>query len=542
MARVGLIALLIGELLYLTIRFDSQVLDDAPSAWLRLVAWSPHYLRAAITVAVVMLLLQGRRVWQVAAPAPAAGAPARGGRWLAVHVAAVLLFAQVSAVVFAVPTGGLRPAFWVSAWFVLGAVALGAWGMALAPRALAGLAAHRGRMLTGLAAVLGAGAWFSGVLSESLWLPLAHYTFAIVGGVLGLVYPQVVSDPARLVIGTPTFKVAIAPACSGYEGVGLLLAFLSIYLWLFRRELRFPGALLLLPIGAVTIWLVNALRIAALIVLGASGFPDIALGGFHSQAGWLAFNAVGLAFVALLNRGRFFMKAPVAAVTPAGGHPRAAAAAPDAVPDATTAYLAPFLVVMASAMLTGAFSAGIDWLYPLRVIAAVWVLWVFRRSYTNLGWSLSWRAVGIGCLTFAVWIALVPADARGAAETWPAALQSVPVHWAAAWLALRVVGYTITVPLVEELAFRGYLARRLIHADFHRLPIGLFTWSSFAISSVLFGALHGGFWLAGTIAGMTFAFALYQRRALGDAVVAHATTNGLIAVYVFVTGQWSVWS
>jgi len=59
--------------------------------------------------------------------------------------------------------------------------------------------------------------------------------------------------------------------------------------------------------------------------------------------------------------------------------------------------------------------------------------------------------------------------------------------------------------------------------------------------SLLFGALHGGFWLAGTIAGMAFAIALYQRRALGDAVLAHATTNGLIAFYVLATGRWSMW-
>jgi CAAX prenyl protease-like protein len=209
--------------------------------------------------------------------------------------------------------------------------------------------------------------------------------------------------------------------------------------------------------------------------------------------------------------------------------------------DSTTAYLAPFLVVMASAMLTGAFSAGIDWLYPVRVLAAVWVLWVFRKTYTNLGWTMSWRAVAIGCATFAVWIALVPSG-PATADHWPPGLRSVPVHWAAAWLLLRVIGYTITVPLVEELAFRGYLTRRLMREDFERLPVGLFSWWSFAISSLLFGALHGGFWLAGTIAGMTFALALYQRRALGDAVLAHATTNGLIAVYVFATGRWSVWS
>jgi len=504
--QLGLIAVLVAELLYLTIRFDSQSVDDASSHWLQLVAWSPQYLRLTITVAVVLLLLNGRRLL----------------------AGSLLLFIQVSAVVFDPAATDRHPALWVGSWLLLGATALGSWGLAFSPRHVGFISARPGRTLLGLGVVLGSGAWLSGFLTEALWPPLARYTFSLVSGILGVVYPHVVSNPAKLIIGTPTFKVAIAPQCSGYEGVGLLLAFLTIYLWLFRRELRFPGALVLLPLGAAAIWLVNALRIVVLIVIGTSGWPAIALGGFHSQAGWLAFNAVGLAFVAVLNRGRFFM---TSAGAPAREHED----------DSTTAYLAPFLVVMASAMLTGAFSAGIDWLYPVRVIAAVWVLWIFRKSYSNLGWTLSWRAIAIGCATFAVWVALVPAGPTEG-ERWPAALQSVPFHWAAAWLVLRVVGYTITVPLVEELAFRGYLTRRLMHADFQRLPVGLFSWSSFVISSMLFGALHGGFWLAGTIAGMTFALALYQRRALGDAVLAHATTNGLIAVYVLATGRWSVWS
>jgi exosortase E/protease (VPEID-CTERM system) len=309
--------------------------------------------------------------------------------------------------------------------------------------------------------------------------------------------------------------------------VGLLLSFLGIYLWLFRHELRFPAALVLLPIGAITIWLLNALRIVILIVIGSSGWSDIALGGFHSQAGWLVFNAVGLGFVAAVNRGGLFMKAHQA--EPA-----------ETREDTTAAYLAPFVVVLATGMITGAFSSGIDWLYPLRVLAAAWVLWIFRRRYINLGWTLSWKAIGIGCITFAIWLALAPAGAGG--DEWPQALASVPAHWAAAWLLFRIVGFTLTVPLVEELAFRAYLTRRLITSDVERLPVGLFTWFSFAVSSVLFGLMHGGFWLAGTIAGMSFALALYQRRALGDAVVAHATTNGLIAAYVLATGRWSVWS
>jgi hypothetical protein len=41
---------------------------------------------------------------------------------------------------------------------------------------------------------------------------------------------------------------------------------------------------------------------------------------------------------------------------------------------------------------------------------------------------------------------------------------------------------------------------------------------------------------------MTFALVFYRRRSLGDAVWAHAVTNGLLALYASVTGQWWVWS
>ena len=524
MAPLPLVALAVVELLYVTVRFDSYPLDQASSAWLRFVAHSPQYLRLAVTVAVVGLLLGGWREFARVARAPGHGRTRLIA--LGVHAIAVVAFFQISLVVFDVARASAHPAWWVSAWLVTGAVALGAWIVALAPELGAAIGAHRGLAAAGLA--LGIAAWFSGVLTEALWQPLASYTFAAVGAMLGVLYPQVVSDPGRLVLGTPAFKVAIAPSCSGYEGIGLILAFLAIYLWVFRRELRFPAALLVLPIGAATIWAVNAVRIVALIALGDAGWADIALGGFHSQAGWIAFNVVGLAFVAGLNRGHYFHRHRVAAASVRAGD------------DGTTAYLAPFLVVLATAMVTGIFASELDWLYPVRVVAAMGVLWWFRQHYSNLGWSVSWRAVAIGCVTFALWIVLVPA-ASESAPGWPAALASLPAHWAAAWLAIRVIGYTVTVPLVEELAFRGYLMRRLIREDFSRLPVGLFTWSSFLLSSVLFGALHGGSWIAGTLAGMTFAVALYQRRAIGDAVVAHATTNGLIAMYVFATGRWSVW-
>ena len=78
--------------------------------------------------------------------------------------------------------------------------------------------------------------------------------------------------------GIKDFSVSIAPVCSGFEGIGLIWAFLGGYLVLFRRDLRFPQALLLIPIGTVIIWLFNVLRIVVLVLVGAWGRPEVARG------------------------------------------------------------------------------------------------------------------------------------------------------------------------------------------------------------------------------------------------------------------------
>src|SRR6266699_4001519 len=118
------------------------------------------------------------------------------------------------------------------------------------------------------ASLVGVGAWGSGQISQALWTPLTETTVGVVRALLGLVYPDVYYDLAEQVVGTAMFQVTIAPACSGYEGVGCVTLLLLLYLWSFRRHLRFPQSLLLLPIGAVAAWGDNALRLAVLIALG----------------------------------------------------------------------------------------------------------------------------------------------------------------------------------------------------------------------------------------------------------------------------------
>jgi len=53
--------------------------------------------------------------------------------------------------------------------------------------------------------------------------------------------------------------------------------------------------------------------------------------------------------------------------------------------------------------------------------------------------------------------------------------------------------------------------------------------------------LHGDRWLAGTLAGLIYAFAFLRRGRIGDAVIAHATTNALLAVWVLAGSRWYLW-
>jgi CAAX prenyl protease-like protein len=192
-------------------------------------------------------------------------------------------------------------------------------------------------------------------------------------------------------------------------------------------------------------------------------------------------------------------------------------------------------------MATGALVAGgFDPLYGLRVAAAGAVLWAYRRDYRREPVAWSWFPVGIGVAVLGLWLALEPAPVNPDAQPIPIALAALPAGGAALWIACRVLGAAVTVPLAEELAFRGYLLRRLVDRDFERVPLRQFSLFAFVASSVLFGLMHDRL-VAGTLAGMLYAAAVYRRGSLADAVIAHATTNALLAAYVLATGSWWLW-
>ena len=415
---------------------------------------------------------------------------------------------------------------WLWGWAVVLLLVLVTWGLAAMPPRFwkNWLARSRGAFVAG--AVFGATADLLGASTEALWWPLQRLTFRVVVFLLRLFGQTTIVNPSRLIVGTSHFSVQIWAQCSGLEGMGLMVAFLAGYLCLFRQELRFPQALLLLPVGAVVIWVMNAVRITALILIGNFD-PGIGFRGFHSIAGWLFFNLVACGLVWTSWRFGLFTKSEIRAA-------RGAVANPAAV------YLVPLLAIVGVSMITSAFAGGFEVLYPLRVLAAIGAFWSYRRELAAMRWNASYFAPLLGGFVFLVWIALAHPNARADTAS-GAALDSMPAYLAGGWLFFRVAGSVATVPLAEELAFRGYLIRKLVSPDFISVDPRHFTWLSFLGSSLIFGALHGE-WLAGALAGMIFATAVYRRGRLCDAVLAHATANGLLSAYTLLTRDWSLWS
>ncbi len=453
-------------------------------------------------------------------------------RWfyLAAHFAAMATFAILSAAQYHDKLPGIAPDLLAGGWMTAGLTAIALGALVILPWALwvETLRATGYAWFYSLIAV--AAALLTQQASRALWQQAARVTLALVRLILRPFVTVVAADPVAMKIQTPHFRVFIAPECSGLEGAGLLLAFGITFLWLFRKECRFPQCLILIPGGIILLFLLNSVRIAALVLIGEAGARQIAAGGFHSQAGWIAFNSVALTIAIAARRLPWF-----STTVPAVSQPST-----DAVENPTAAYLLPFLAVLAMGMISRAASGGFEWLYGLRFIAAAGVLWYFRRSYARLDWNFDWFAVATGLLVALLWIApdMLFHPQRG---EMPAALAAAPPLLRISWIALRVLAAVVTVPLSEELAFRGFLLRRLVSADFESVPFRGVHWVALALSSCAFGLLHGGRWLTGIVAGVLFGLVQARRGRIGDAAVAHGVSNALLAAGVLLSGQWQYW-
>jgi exosortase E/protease (VPEID-CTERM system) len=445
-------------------------------------------------------------------------------RWLLAHVALLPPLAALTFLLYD-PHGPVP--------FVL---VLGVWGLLAIASILTLMAAAAPWVLWQAGARKLGGLWVYAVAAAAAsatamqwtrthWAGMQHLTFDGVRLLLTPLIPNVQADPTSLVIDTGRFAVQIEAACSGIEGMGLMLAFCCAWLLLFRKEYIFPRALVLIPAALVLIFALNVVRISVLVLLGHAGLEPIAIYGFHSQAGWIAFNCAA-GFVAYASR-----KSPALN--------RNARREAVGLENPTATYLMPFLAILAAGMLASALSSGFEALYALRPLAAGLALYRYWPHLKGLQWRVTWRGPAVGIVVFVVWVIGARLQARPAPM--PLELAAMPVGLRLGWIAVRAIASATVVPLAEELAFRGFLMRRLVAADFPAVPYQSVGSGALLLSAIVFGLGHGSMWLPGSIAGLLYGAVTVRSGSLGEAVAAHAATNALIAALVLFDGRWQLW-
>lgn len=346
-------------------------------------------------------------------------------------------------------------------------------------------------------------------------------TFGAVVWLIGAMGYDVETGTENKAIGSGDFFIGVAPVCSGIEGIALVTLFVSLYLWLFRQELRFPRSLLLYPIGIAASAIFNVIRITALLAIGLEGNPELAVGGFHSHAGWLMFTFVSLGIIALAQNVPALKKYnAVASASPAAGG--------SLWQDPVAARILPFAVFMLGALAVSAFSQVPGAMYPFRVLVLAAFLLPFLPIYRRLHWRIDPVAIGVGCAIGVMWV-LIPV---APSETAP--FGAVSGGLLLAWFVFRGIGTIILVPIVEELFFRDYLESRLRLGQGH-------AWAILAacVTAGLFALLHDR-WIEAFVAGLAFSAVMRRNGNITDAILAHATANAIVFAVAVATGNLAI--
>jgi uncharacterized protein len=230
------------------------------------------------------------------------------------------------------------------------------------------------------------------------------------------------------------------------------------------------------------------------------------------------------------------------------GGPADAATMPDPPHGSTAAYIVPFLAYIGLMGVERVVPLPIEVAYPVRCAVSAALLLLLSRPVLSFRPSRFLASAAIGAAVFLIWIAPDrlfayrhfwlfenPVLGTAASSLSPALRANLP------FLAIRALGSTLLVPILEELFWRGWLMRWFIDAHFLKVPLGTYTPISFWMVAVLFGSEHGPYWEVGLAAGILYNWWMIRTRNLADCILAHSLTNGLLSAYILAAGQWQYW-
>lgn len=201
----------------------------------------------------------------------------------------------------------------------------------------------------------------------------------------------------------------------------------------------------------------------------------------------------------------------------------------------------------------------VEWQFAanlLRGVGPLVLVWIWRKHLPPLGRPHLALAIGAGLLAAAGWAAghhffvdtlglprrlpLLPGAPGDPAELSP----FMGVGPIVAWINIvtKIAVAVITVAIVEELFWRGFLLRALIDwAEFEKVPLGAFTWFSFIGTSLISTVQHPDTWAVSIPCWLFFNALMIWKKSLLMMMITHGLTNLFLYIYVLYAKDWALW-
>ena len=214
------------------------------------------------------------------------------------------------------------------------------------------------------------------------------------------------------------------------------------------------------------------------------------------------------------------------------------------------AYLLPMAAFLAFTWVGGNWKSLYPLSYVAKVIVTTVLLVVGWRFYTKISWRYWWLGLIVGVIGIFQWVGMQlwlqehvaffkpPDDPFNPFA--PGTFGSAEMAWA--FVAVRIVGAVLVVPVMEELFWRDFLWRQIVAPnDFKLARIGEFEWPAFLGVAGVFAFVHGNWWLTSIVWALMIGVLLVYTKSIGACIIAHATTNLLLAGYVLKWKDWAFW-
>lgn len=237
-------------------------------------------------------------------------------------------------------------------------------------------------------------------------------------------------------------------------------------------------------------------------------------------------------------------------------------------------FILPMAVFLALVVIGGIDQRLHAWAYAARTLIVAGLLaWLWPRLRRDIAWTHLPLGALVGMIGVVQWIGmdkLLQSLRNQYPDDWALAgiwnwfisgvrpgegydpvehvLEPVGMIAFVAFMMVRVLGPVMVVPVMEELFWRNWLWRNLIAPSNWRLaPVGEPDRTAIIVTCIAFALVHPQR-LVSVVWAALIAWLLVRTRSLGACIVAHATTNLLLAAYVLLmtlafgrTSEWYFW-